>query len=53
MKLTLLGMAALLALSAPAHAKTKETLPYKNKNLPTEQLFLNAVYIPLFYLSLI
>lgn len=37
MKLTLLGMAALLALSVPAHAKTKETLPYKNKNLPTEQ----------------
>lgn len=30
-------MAALLITSAPAHAKTKETLPYKNKNLPVEQ----------------
>lgn len=37
MKLTLLGMAALLVMSTPAHAKTKETLPYKNKNLPVEQ----------------
>lgn len=30
-------MAALLVMSTPAHAKTKETLPYKNKNLPVEQ----------------